>query len=56
MRAFIAALLAASALAASSAGGYDYKKGGEDWGTIYPNKADNICGLETSKEQSPIDL
>jgi len=56
MRAFIAALLAATALASSSAGGYDYKKGGEDWKTVYSSKANNICGMESSKKQSPIDL
>ena len=59
MRAFIASLLAIAVTAADKTkpiGGYNYNKGGEDWGTYYPDLANNICGAATSKEQSPIDL
>lgn len=70
MRAFISALLVASAFAdgeiAKAVGGYDYRAGGEDWGTIYGDNdtitgyhyeiADNICGQATSLAQSPINL
>ena len=70
MRAFISALLVASAFAdgeiAKATGGYDYRNGGEDWGTIYGDDdtvtgyhyeiEDNICGKSTSVEQSPINL
>ena len=58
MRAFIASLLAIAVTAQKTKpiGGYNYNKGGEDWGTYYPDLANNICGAATSKEQSPIDL
>ena len=51
MRAFIAALLAASVFAAKDKpiGGYDYTKGGDNWAA-----SDNKCG--TGTKQSPIDL
>ena len=40
MRAFIAALLAASVLGRSKpVGGYNYNKGGEDWTTYYADDA-----------------
>ena len=55
MRAFIATLLAA-AVYGKPKGGYNYLKGGEDWDTVYPDLADNICGMDSSKQQSPIDL
>ena len=48
MRAFIAALLAASAYAAGgSIGSYDYVKGGDDWHIKYRGDS-NVCG--TGKE------
>ena len=77
MRNFIACLMASYAIAATITnddnsgrsapiGGYDYRQGGEDWGTIYGADADatgylhtiadNICGATTSVQQSPIDL
>ena len=58
MHSIIATLLAAVAFASSSApdGAYDYRQGGENWNTVYSEKANNICGLATSKQQSPIDL
>ena len=56
MRAFIATLLSAVAFAAKPPGGYDYNEGGDDWNTIYADMENNICGLTTSKEQSPINL
>jgi carbonic anhydrase len=61
MRSYIAALLSAVALADTSgktkpSGGYNYNEGGENWGAYYPDMENNICGLATSKEQSPIDL
>ena len=60
MRALITALLAAVAVAegerAKPSGGYNYLKGGEDWGTYYPDMENNICGKATSREQSPINL
>lgn len=51
MRAFIAALLAASVFAAKSKpiGGYDYTKGGDNW-----KDTDALCG--NGKAQSPINL
>ena len=60
MRAFITALLAAVVVADGErkkpTGGYNYLKGGEDWGTYYPNLEKNICGKATSREQSPVNL
>ena len=59
MRAFIAALLSAAVFAATKtkpAGGYNYNKGGEDWGTYYPDLANNVCGDASKKEQSPINI
>ena len=59
MRAFIAALLSAFALAATKtkpAGGYKYHAGGEDWGTYYSSMEGNICGSSDAKEQSPVNL
>ena len=53
MRAFIAALLSAVALAATKtkpAGGYKYLTGGADWGSYYPNMEGNVCGSSTAKE------
>ena len=51
MRAFIISLLAAYASAAGTTGLYDYTQGGENWAA-----SGNICGLDTSKHQSPINL
>ena len=56
MRTFIASLLAVSALAAQkSSGSYDYSDGGASWKGD-SNYANNICGMVSSMEQSPIDL
>ena len=58
MRAFIAALLAASVLGNRSKplGGYNYLKGGQDWKTYYANDADVDATDCDGQKQSPIDL
>jgi len=52
MRTFIASLLAISALA----GSYDYSDGGASWNGENTHTHNNICGLASSREQSPINL
>ena len=58
MRAFIAALLAASVFAAGGApkGAYDYAEGGANWGTRggEDDTEDEKC--QSGKKQSPINL
>ena len=37
-------------------GGYNYSKGGDNWATEYADLPGNMCGEDSSMEQSPINL